>query len=432
MVRPKIIFRIPEPNHELSERLIHWLYPALGCLSISAEIVSQLTTKGWNSDDSNLPPMQLAALTILLEELFEVGGVVACIFLEQSELLTARRYNPNPFWCAETYADSELVMSPDSAIIIRNPGVTLESVSSGLSINLLECSLLPYISSFQKPCTIEQAQQYAPSEFTDIAPNVIDFLVRQGFLTSPEQSKSFIGSTLQWHEQLFYSKTRIKTRRQPALNQSDKYAYPEATTGVCVPPGAAAIPLHELVCRRKSSSHYSRRLTGAELAILMQSTMNPWSADPAFSKVSLPYPSSGGLRSLKFRCLVFDVENVSPGVYILSGAELVQMSSSCHSALRAVAIELQQSLLQNNEWRPQALILLEGVVEQASIKYPGLALSLLLREAGACLEFIHLLGVAMSLSICAVGVVSNSLLDVVDRPCPPNTVRLMEIAIGGG
>lgn len=400
---------------------------AVASPSLVEGILCDLDTIGWTSSVRPMTTSELAATYGAMDDLFDASLVNREVAINGQVIFVARRYFPRPSRASCFSTSSSLILDRGTALVACESGVMLESVDGGFSVELREHSLIAALVQFWTPHSVEQVHASDTGDIAAALASLIELLARHRVLVDASAPHPPDPSGLQRHEALFYGRTRTKRVISGVTRLVDGGA-----TSIEQPPDAeAGTSFEEIVRRRRSWTTYGRTLKAEELKSLT-ALVTRQSATADERQRNLPYPTAGGLDSLDLRCLVFDVEGLTAGTYILQRGSFRLDRVPPPPLLHRLASEVRHSVGQRSDWNPQALLLVEGRTSRLAGRYPGLALSLLLREAGACMEFIYLLAAHLHLSVCAVGVVSDHLLNIVDRECPPDVVRLTEIALGGG
>lgn len=115
-----------------------------------------------------------------------------------------------------------------------------------------------------------------------------------------------------------------------------------------------------------------------------------------------PFPGGGGLQELGIYLVVNRVEGLSPGCYRHDGLR---------HALEPVPVDpdAMGRMLDEAAWstmlgrRPDVLLVMAGRIQRLSVKYEGIAYSLMLKHVGCLIQTVYLVATELGIGCCAVG-----------------------------
>jgi len=138
------------------------------------------------------------------------------------------------------------------------------------------------------------------------------------------------------------------------------------------------------------------------------------------------YPSGGARYPLEVYAAIRTCNGLEPGLYHYDPIE------HCLRFVRGAGADLQRLLdeTQVGPEAPQVALVLAARFQRVSHKYESIAYALILKEAGALLQTLYLVGAALGIGVCAVGNGDSELFARLSGMDPHVEAPVSEIVVG--
>lgn len=328
---------------------------------------------------------------------------------------------------------------------VRGDGWVLESPLASARLLLLSTDAHRIIEAFAKPRTGDAPDESLSGVPVEVVHGVTALLEEGGFLTgilpdgSAEEDTDPDRGAWDFHDLLFHTRTRVgrfdgplhRTRggpgpfpeasvlRSPAGPLLDLEP-PEGVDGS--PPSLWTVLENRRSLRRHGDPPPTLREVGWFLhRVAAVREMRRGGLDPGVGEepgtweeaTVRSYPSGGARYPLEIYLVVRRCQGLDQGVYRYApGSHGLERVGGEHAArLLYAPYPWSWSVADDPpDGSPQLLLLLTARIRRTTLRYDGIAYSLILKEVGALMQSMYLVATAMGLASCALGCGSDTVL----------------------
>jgi SagB-type dehydrogenase family enzyme len=321
--------------------------------------------------------------------------------------------------------DDALVLSRFALLRRVGAELVLESPQARATLQVSAPEVAALLGRLARPLIRTDATEVGPW-----APELLDVLVREGFVVPEHSSEDSDFHRLQWapHELWFHVGSSIpgRTADQECGTGAGwggtswaEERFPPPAARVCGGGSSIRLPRPDLSSRaaddptftqvletRRSIREHddSRPIDAPQVGeFLFRTARTRGVRRPgAMEVIDRPYPSGGGLHELQLYVVAVTVPGVEPGMYRYDGWDhALELVAPFDADVRMIARHAAAAIRMNG--LPQIVFVISARFGRTMWKYQSMAYALVLKNVGVLIGAMYLVAAAMHLAPCAVG-----------------------------